>query len=77
MTGEELMLYRIAPARNMARFYALALQPSLFGDVALVRRWGRIGTKGRSIIELHADAEGALRAFERYRTIKQRRGYRG
>ncbi|WP_348641987.1 WGR domain-containing protein [Mesorhizobium sp. B2-7-3] len=25
----------------------MALQPTLFGDVSLVRQWGRIGTRGR------------------------------
>jgi hypothetical protein len=28
----------------MARFYALAIEPTLFGDMALVREWGRIGS---------------------------------
>ncbi|MEO3388746.1 WGR domain-containing protein [Mesorhizobium sp. CAU 1741] len=76
MDHDGIMLYRTDPARNMARFYALALQPSLFGDVALVRRWGRLGTHGRCIIELHADRAGAMRALEHHRRIKLRRGYR-
>ena len=32
------------PARNMARFYTMALQPTLFGEWALLREWGRIGS---------------------------------
>ena len=31
----------------MARFYAMCLQPTLFGDWALLREWGRIGSTGR------------------------------
>ena len=31
----------------MARFYALSIEPTLFGDVCLIRRWGRIGTRGQ------------------------------
>lgn len=35
------------PARHRARFYVLRWQPTLFGEVALVGRWGRIGTAGK------------------------------
>ncbi|WP_187399200.1 WGR domain-containing protein [Bradyrhizobium paxllaeri] len=31
------------PARNMARFYVLTIEPILFGDSALIREWGRLG----------------------------------
>ena len=30
----------------MARFYAISVEPTLFAETALVRRWGRIGTSG-------------------------------
>lgn len=40
-------LLRIAPEQNMARFYAIWLQPDLFGKMSLVCTWGRIGTLGR------------------------------
>ncbi len=33
---------------NRQRFYVLTWQPTLFGDGALVRTWGRLGTEGRS-----------------------------
>ena len=33
----------------MARFYTMALQPTLFGDWALLREWGRIGSAGRLV----------------------------
>ena len=42
-------LRRLDPARNMARFYAVTVQPTLFGQWALVRRWGRINTDGRRV----------------------------
>jgi predicted DNA-binding WGR domain protein len=38
-----ITLTRIDPAMNMARFYKLNVQPTLFGGWALVREWGRIG----------------------------------
>ena len=40
-------LRRIDPARNMARFYAVEVMPTLFGHWAVVRRWGRVNTDGR------------------------------
>lgn len=70
-----LTLQRIDPGRNMARYYCLSIEPALFGDVALVRRWGRIGTCGRQMIELHADGEAALASFGRLAAAKCRRGY--
>lgn len=76
MENRPLVLSRIDPARNMARFYALSLEPSLFGDVAVVRRWGRIGTRGRQAIALHADVSSAQAALERLARAKRRRGYR-
>ena len=42
-------LTRTDPARNMARFYTMALQPTLFGEWALLREWGRIGSAGRLV----------------------------
>ena len=73
---QPLLLHRIDPARNMARYYALSLEPSLFGDIALARRWGRIGTRGTQILELHPDRASALAALERLAARKRLRGYR-
>lgn len=70
-----LHLRRIDPARNSARFYSPEISPSLFGELALVRRWGRIGYQGRQIIELHTDHAGAVLAFAQAARRKQKRGY--
>ena len=43
-----LVLERRNASRNMARFYVLAIEPTLFGEMALVREWGRIGSMGSS-----------------------------
>jgi predicted DNA-binding WGR domain protein len=59
----------------MRRFYELALQPTLFGDVSLVRTWGRIGASGQSMIETFNREEEAARAHARLLAAKQRRGY--
>ena len=76
MHRPSLVLHRIDPVRNMARFYALSIEPTLLGDLALVRRWGRIGTRGRQRIELHAGDEAARAAYDRAAQAKRRRGYR-
>jgi len=68
-------LHRIDAARNMARFYALDVQPDLFGGVALVKQWGRIGARGRVSSEHHADEASALDALEKQAERKRRRGY--
>ena len=70
-----VVLRRYCPTRNMARFYALTLENSLFGEVLLVRRWGRIGTHGR-IKVCGFDAVAPARAeLARIARLKVRRGY--
>jgi predicted DNA-binding WGR domain protein len=69
-------LHRIDPARNMARYYNLAITPSLFGDAAVVREWGRIGKPGRMRIDLYEKAEEAAAAHAAIERAKTRRGYR-
>lgn len=59
----------------MARFYSLAIQPTLFGEASVVRDWGRIGTNGRSMIETFDRPEMAEGALARLARAKRRRGY--
>ena len=49
-----LVLERVDRTKNMARYYVLSVEPTLFAESALVRRWGRIGGAGRTRIDLHA-----------------------
>lgn len=69
-------LRRIDPARNMARFYVLSLQPTLFGETSLVRNWGRIGTRGREKADVFASVDEAETAFSKLAARKHKRGYR-
>ena len=66
---------RHVPADNMARFYRLEVLPTLFGEWALLRSWGRIGTHGRTRLETYATAEEAGVAARRLAAAKCRRGY--
>ncbi len=70
-----LILRRTDHDRNMARFYALSLETSLFGDIMLIRRWGRIGTHGRVRSELFDSRNAAAARMASIATLKTRRGY--
>jgi hypothetical protein len=41
--SQAFVLERIDRGRRMAKYYVLALDPTLFADVALTREWGRLG----------------------------------
>jgi predicted DNA-binding WGR domain protein len=71
-----LVLERRDESCNMARFYVLAIEPTLFGDTALIREWGRVGANGRRRLDLHADHGAAVEALDVWLTRKARRGYR-
>ena len=68
-------LRRIDPSQNMRRFYSISLQPTLFGGASLVRDWGRIGTRGQSMIETFDTPIEASDAMTRLERRKRRRGY--
>ena len=68
-------LRRVDPDRRMARFYILAIEPTLFGGYAVVREYGRVGRSGRVMSNLYASADEAVRVFQRQRQAKARRGY--
>ena len=70
-----LVLERVDRARNMARFYVLSIEPTLFVDLALVRRWGRIGSAGRERIDLHSCRQVAQIELKKWLDRKRRSGY--
>ncbi|MFJ1311787.1 WGR domain-containing protein [Agrobacterium sp. P15N1-A] len=72
---EAVHLRRIDPTQNMRRFYVLAVQPTLFGGASIIRNWGRIGTKGQSMMETFDAQEEATNALARLARAKRRRGY--
>ena len=49
----------------MARFYTVALQPTLFGEWSLQREWGRIGCAGRIVSTRYASESDAAVAMAR------------
>ena len=65
----------VIPACNMARYYVLSIEPSLFGDATLIREWGRIGRPGQRRVELYENQSYAVEALETWLQRKRRRGY--
>ena len=70
-----IVLRRVDPTRNMARFYRLDVQPDLFGGWSLIREWGRIGQSGHVRVVAFRSAGEACDALRRQNRAKERRGY--
>ena len=64
------------PAKNMARSYRIWLTPTLFGDYAVVREWGRIGSPGTVREAWFESEEEALQDGLDLCRRKERRGYK-
>ena len=69
-----LVLDRIDEPSNMARYYVLSVEPTLFGDTALVREWGCIGVSCRRRIDLYEHDAAAKVAIGTWLKRKSRRG---
>jgi predicted DNA-binding WGR domain protein len=69
-------LTRTDPTRNINRFYIVDVTPTLFGEWALVREWGRRGSPGTMRLSSYQRRTEAETAEQR--TIKRRlqHGYR-
>ncbi|NDV89169.1 WGR domain-containing protein [Aurantimonas aggregata] len=72
----DLHLQRIDSAKNMRRFYVARIEPNLFGEWCVVRRWGRIGARGQQKTEWFDNAGRAHDALGRVARGKRRRGYK-
>lgn len=70
-----MRLARVDSSKNMRRFYALTVQPDLFGGASLVREWGRIGSPGQVRIDHHRDEGHAINALVDMAAAKRKRGY--
>ncbi|MGO6951881.1 WGR domain-containing protein [Rhizobium johnstonii] len=77
MTVQPYRLYieRIDPSKNMARFYALSIEPNLFGGTSLVRIWGRIGSRGQQKIHVFDSEAKAVDLLLTLLRRKRSRGY--
>ncbi|MGO7050683.1 WGR domain-containing protein [Rhizobium johnstonii] len=77
MTVQPYRLYieRIDPSKNMARYYALSIEPNLFGGTSLVRSWGRIGSRGQQKIHVFDSEAKAVDLLLTLLRKKRSRGY--
>lgn len=71
-----LYIERSDPDLNMARFYALSIKETLFGQTCVVRRWGRIGTEGKTIQHSFDTETEAVDLFLYLLRVRKTRGYR-
>lgn len=69
-------LERIEPQSRMARFYVVQVVPTLLGQWAVQREWGRIGQAGTVREGVYAENDEAQRIAFSLIQAKVRRGYR-
>ncbi len=77
MTSQPYQLYveRTDPAKNMARYYAMEIEQTMFGESCLTRRWGRIGKRGQEKQHVFEREEEAVLLFLDLLKQKRARGY--
>jgi len=67
---------RINPARNDRRWYVVAWGPTLFGDWAVTRAWGRLGSGwSQRRVQEFPTADQARAEVEAQAGRRERRGY--
>ncbi|MBY3122871.1 WGR domain-containing protein [Rhizobium leguminosarum] len=67
---------RVDASRNMARYYTLAIESTLFGETAVLRSWGRIGRRGCKRTDVFGTEQEAVAHFLDLARRKHRKGYR-
>jgi predicted DNA-binding WGR domain protein len=72
----QLYVERIDATKNMARYYAMSIEPTLFGEACLTRRWGRIGARGTRLVHHFRREEEAVKLFLEVLRKRRSRGYR-
>lgn len=66
----------IDPDRNKHRFYVVRMQRTLFGQWAVTREWGRIGSRVGQRLEHWFDEPASAHAFiDGLEKLKRQRGY--
>ena len=63
-------LTRTDPMRNINRFYVIDVTPTLFGEWAVLREWGRRGSPGTLRLDSYQSRNDAEASEQR--TIKRR-----
>ncbi len=66
----------VEPTENRQHFYDLTWQPTLFGEGALVRTWGRQGQPGTTRATFYPDRDGAQAEIRQVVRQRLAHGYR-
>lgn len=75
-----MMIYleKVCADHGMRRFYRASVAPTLFGEWALIREWGRIGSpRGQRTEQWFSGRAMASDALARLVAAKRKRGYAG
>ncbi len=67
---------RTDASKNMARYYAMEISGTLFGEACLTRTWGRIGSRGQTRMQQFESEGEAVDLFLDLMRKKRKRGYR-
>lgn len=70
-----LYIERTEASKNMARYYALEISATLFGEACLTRSWGRIGKRGQTKTHHFTSEQDAVLLFLELVRQKRARGY--
>ena len=71
----QLYIERSDATKNMARYYSISIEPTLFGEACLTRCWGRIGFRGQRLVHHFEREEEAVGLFLAILRQKRSRGY--
>jgi predicted DNA-binding WGR domain protein len=72
---QTLRLVSLDPSRNRARVYIFSWQPTLWGEIALIRTWGRLERPTRSLLRLYPDRASAEPELRRLLRRRLQHGY--
>lgn len=73
---EFILLHRVNPALNQARFYLIVVGPSLLDAFAVLRIWGRIGGHQRAMVTACESAGQAQRLARHLEQKRLKSGYK-
>ena len=72
-----LVLHKVAPDENQARYYALTWQPALTGGWIVERAWGRLSSRSRQYkTDSAADVNDAMAVVRSHLRRRLRHGYK-
>ncbi|MGR9046975.1 MAG: WGR domain-containing protein [Gammaproteobacteria bacterium] len=71
-----IYLERHDPDKNLHRFYQMHVVLGIFGEWALVREWGRVGSPGTVRKDWFGSEDEALVAEEKLLAVKGKKGYK-